>query len=99
MLDDPFVYIRNKEKADEVIEVAITKYLGSNPTIYNNTGLNVDECEQVTLMAFERLKRSKVVFKNFEDANLEQIRLSDDLNFKTSFEIYKDANYNQVEKS
>jgi hypothetical protein len=39
-LDDPFAYIRNKEKADDVVNKAIEKFFGANPAIYGNSGLN-----------------------------------------------------------
>lgn len=87
-LEDPFVYIRNKEKASQVIGAAIDAYFSHNPKVYGNSGLSRDECEQLTLKAFKELRKAEVIHEEFEEYN-----------FKTSYEIYKDANLNQVEKT
>ena len=48
-LEDPFVYIKNKERATQVIGAAIDAYFSHNPKVYGNSGLSRDECEQLTL--------------------------------------------------
>lgn len=87
-LEDPFVYVRNKEKANEVVEGAIEAYFSHNPKVYGNSGLSEDECKQLTRQAFKALKKAQVIHEEYQE-----------LNFRTSFEIYKDISLNQVERT
>ena len=87
-LEDPFVYIKNKEKASEVIGTAVDAYFSRNPKVYGNSGLSQDECEQLTLQAFKALRKAGVIHEEFEESS-----------FSTSFAIYKDPSLNQVERT
>ena len=87
MAMDPFVHLRNKERADDVIGETINLYLSRNSNLVGQAGLDINECKELTKLAIDRMKERQITCEAFNLGN-----------FSTSYKIYQDPDLREIDK-
>jgi hypothetical protein len=84
---DPFVHLRNKERADEIIGETINLYLSRNSNLVGQAGLDINECKELAKLALDRMKERQITCETFDLGN-----------FNTSYRIYQDPDLREIDK-